>query len=474
MPDDAGRRIAGLVPPHVMRLLRSLWERGHAAWVVGGSLRDALAGRQATDWDVATDARPDRVVAIFPGSVYENRFGTVLVRSSEGSVEVTTFRRDHVYADHRRPDRVTFSDSLEQDLARRDFTVNALAWGHEASRNDEDAARLRLVDVVGGIADLEAGVLRTVGDPRLRFDEDALRLVRAARLAAQLAFQIEPGTLAAMRESAPLVQHVSSERVGEELRRMLSVPRPSRGLALLQDTGQLAYLLPELARQVGLPQNKVLGGDCWDHTLATVDAAAAIAPGDGRLAMAALLHDVGKPDTLQDGHFIGHDEAGAAIAERMLRTLAFPRAEAQPIVQLIRRHMFQYEATWSDAAVRRFIQRVGAGQVDGLLRLREADNVGSGLPADDGSIRALRARVQRELTRGSPLTLADLAVNGDDLCRELGIEPGPIVGRILQRLLESVVADPSRNTRWQCLVDARDWAHETGQPAASRVSPGSA
>jgi tRNA nucleotidyltransferase (CCA-adding enzyme) len=310
-----------------------------------------------------------------------------------------------------------------------------------------------------------------VGDPLLRFDEDALRMVRAARLAAQLDFGVEPVTLAAMGESAPLVQHVSSERVGEELRRLLRSPRPSRGLALLQDTGQLAYLLPELARQVGLPQSKVLGGDCWDHTLATVDAAATMAPGDGRLALAALLHDVGKPDTLQDGHFIGHDSVGADIAERMLRTLAIPRTEAGPIVELIRRHMFQYEASWSDAAVRRFIQRVGPGLVDDLLRLREADNVGSGLPADDGSLRALRNRVGSELQQGSPLTRADLAVNGGDLCRELGLTPGPLVGRILRRLLESVVSDPSRNTRWQCLVDAREWARAAGVGREAGVSP---
>ncbi len=448
----AAGRIGELVPDHVRALLEHLWDAGHAAYVVGGSLRDAILGLPAADWDVATDARPERLLALFPGSHYENRFGTVLVETPRGAVEVTTFRRDHRYGDHRRPEAVTFSDTLEEDLSRRDFTVNALAWGRAGT-----AAAPRLVDTSGGLADLRAGVLRAVGDPARRFDEDALRLVRAARLAGQLGFEIEPATLAAAHAAAHLVRYVSNERIGHELRRILSSARPSRGLVLLDAIGILPLILPELASEHGVPQHKVGARDCWEHTLVTVDAAAQLAPHGERLALAALLHDVGKPATLSDGHFYGHERVGADLADRILRRLAVPRAESVPVVRLVREHMFNYRADWSDAAVRRFIARVGVELLDDLLLLREADNLGSGLSAADASLDEFRARIRGELERGVPLGTRNLAVDGHDLQRELGIEPGPLVGTLLQRLLDSVVADPTRNTTRQLLMDAREW-----------------
>ena len=354
------------IPAHVMPILETLWSAGHAGYVVGGALRDSLLGRPANDWDVATDARPERLQTLFPDAHYENRFGTVLVPVEPGhAVEVTTFRRDIDYRDRRRPDRVEFSESLEEDLSRRDFTINALAYGSPAqseaplSGTGGGERVLELVDPADGRRDLVGRVLRAVGDPTKRFDEDALRLLRAVRLAIQLDFEIEPATLAALRAAAQHAATVSPERVGQELRKMLAVSEPSRGLRMLAETGLLAPLFPLLAGQLGVGQDKGPGVDLWEHTLRTLDAAARLSPGDETLAMAAMLHDCGKPETWADGHFIGHDTVGAERADELLRRMAIPRREAQPVVDLVRWHMFGYESRWTDGAVRRFIQKVG-------------------------------------------------------------------------------------------------------------------
>jgi tRNA nucleotidyltransferase (CCA-adding enzyme) len=446
-----GRAAAVSPPPDVHTVLETLWHAGHDAYLVGGCVRDELIGRTVSDWDVTTNARPERTHELFPTGRYENRFGTVTVPTGTRDVEVTTFRRDHRYGDHRRPDSVTFSDDLGEDLLRRDFTVNAIAWGRAAGAAEPE----KLVDPTDGLADLRRSLLRAVGDPATRFDEDALRLLRAARLSAELHFEIEPRTRSAMTAAASLVRFVSHERAGAELRRMVAADPPSGAFTILAGTGVLGHALPELAAQQGVPQDKQPGHDLWDHGLATVDAAAAIDPPNQVLRLAALLHDIGKPGTYADGHFLGHDRAGAQLAGSLLGRLAYPRRDAERVARLIAEHMFSYERRWTDAAVRRFIRRVGTDLVDDLLALREADNLGSGLPADAGHLDELRRRVQHELAAHRPLTLHDLAVNGDDLVRDLGITPGPLVGELLERLLGSVVADPRRNRRERLMADAR-------------------
>jgi tRNA nucleotidyltransferase (CCA-adding enzyme) len=438
------------LPADVERLLERLWHSGHAAYVVGGGLRDELLGRSATDWDIATDARPERLVELFPRGRYENRFGTVTI----DGIEATTFRRDHQYGDRRRPDAVTFTNDLASDLARRDFTVNAIAWGR-AGHETDDALAPGWVDPTGGLADLRDRQLRAVGEPERRFDEDALRLLRAARLAAQLDFEIEPATRAAMRSSAHLVEHVSAERVGAELRKMLRADPPSRGFVIMAETGLLEPLLPDLAAQRGLPQDKIPGHDLWQHSLLTLDAAAQLDPASDRLRLAALLHDIGKPATYAEGRFIGHDVEGARLAETLLSRLAWPRREIEPVVALVAGHMFSYERRWSDAAVRRFLRRTGRELVADQLRLRQADNVGSGLPADAGHLDELRDRIESVLREEPALSLAELAVDGNDLLAELELAPGPLVGELLDRLLELVIERPERNTRRELLGTAR-------------------
>lgn len=433
------------LPPSVDSLLERLWSHGHAAYVVGGSLRDALLGRTPADWDLATDARPDRLLAIFPGSVYENRFGTVAVREGDDVHEITTFRVDHDYADFRRPHRVEFGDRIEDDLARRDFTVNAMAWG-AAGETGGPARRPtpRLVDPFGGVADVDARTLRAVGDPAARFQEDALRMIRAIRLAATLDFEIEPATLGALRDRADLARHLSGERLAMELEKLLAAPRPSVGLRLLADTGLLAVVAPELAAQRGVPQNKVAGEDLWDHAIRTVDAASAGRP---IVRLAALVHDIGKPPTLDDGPFRGHEVVGATIAASLLDRLRMPKAVVERVVHLVSHHMFAYGPDWGDAGVRRFIRRVGRAQLEDLFALRAADNVGSGLPADAGGLDELRARVREQLAASAVLDRGGLAIDGDDLMRDLGMPQGPTLGRILDRLLEKVIADPTVNDR---------------------------
>ncbi|MEP7158779.1 MAG: HD domain-containing protein, partial [Chloroflexota bacterium] len=251
------------------------------------------------------------------------------------------------------------------------------------------------------------------------------------------------------------VRWVSSERIGDELRKMLAADPPSRAFAILAETGILEFCLPELAAQQGIAQDKAPGMDLWAHSLATLDAAANIRVGDSRLRLAALLHDIGKPGTLADGHFIGHDTEGARLAEALLPRLAFPRREAEAVAELVRHHMFSYEPKWSGAAVRRFIRRVGRDLVDDLLDLRAADNTGSGLPANAGHLDEMRKRVAAELAAGAPLSLRELAVHGDDLTAELAIAPGPVVGKVLEHLLGWVLDDPARNERKTLLDEAR-------------------
>lgn len=442
------------MPEPVTELLRTLWTAGRAAYVVGGSLRDALLGRRADDWDLATDALPEQTLAIFPDAAYENRFGTVVVRRQHQDYAITTFRSDHDYADFRRPHRVEFGTSLDEDLARRDFTVNAMAWGATPSNGVSQSSALRpaFIDPFGGRADVTARVLRAVGEAGTRFEEDALRMVRAVRLAATLGFSIEPATLDALRARAPLVAHLSGERVASELGKLLAAERPSIGLRLMADTGVLDQVSPDLAAQRGVAQNKIEGDDLWDHTLRTVDASLA----HPVVRLAALVHDIGKPATQADGHFYGHEVVGAEAAGRFLDRLNQPRIVIDRVTHLVRNHMFRYEPTWSDAAIRRFIGKVGHDVLDELFALREADNLGSGVPPTAGGLDELRRRVATELASGPVLDRYALAIDGNDLIVEFGLEPGPQLGRILDALVERVIEDPALNDAPALLLLARD------------------
>jgi tRNA nucleotidyltransferase (CCA-adding enzyme) len=277
-------------------------------------------------------------------------------------------------------------------------------------------------------------------------------MIRAVRLATTLGFSVEPETLAAIRERAPLVAHLSGERIAAELAKILGAERPSVGLRLLAETGLLDHIAPELAAQRGVVQNKIEGEDLWDHTLRTVDAA----PPHPIVRLAALVHDIGKPATQADGHFYGHETVGAEQARKMLERLNEPRAVIERVAHLVRQHMFKYEEGWSDTAVRRFIGKVGRDVLDELFALREADNVGSGVAPTADGLDELRARIAAELASGPVLDRYALAIDGNDLIVEFGLSPGPHLGRILDALVERVIEDPALNDAPALLMLARD------------------
>ena len=448
-PETAAQRLARIVPDAVVEVLGHLHASGHAGYVVGGSLRDALLGRDPADWDLATDALPDELVKLFHGAVYENRFGTVAIRRDDDVFEATTFRTEHDYADFRRPHRVEFGTDVIADLARRDFTVNAIAWGRAAAGDGPND----LVDPFDGVGDLGRRLLRAVGDPGARFREDALRMVRAVRLAAALEFEIEPETLAAIRANAGLVAHLSGERIGAELEKLLAAPRPSVGLRLAEETGLLAVIAPDLAAQVGIPQNKVPGDDLWAHTLRTVDAAPANRP---VVRLAALVHDIGKPATLSDGHFHHHDVVGRSAGGGLAAAAPVParrrrrRRAPRPAPHVLggpgplATRPSAASSSASEPGTSTTCSRCGGRTTSGpgcRPTTRRRSRSGPALDA--------------ELAAEAALDRYALVIDGDDLMRELRLEPGPRLGRMLDALVDRVVEDPALNERATLLLLAQ-------------------
>jgi poly(A) polymerase/tRNA nucleotidyltransferase (CCA-adding enzyme) len=443
------------VPPGVLAIATALRSAGGQAWVVGGAIRDLLLGRTINDWDLATDLVPDVVASLFRRTVEVGiRFGTVRVLYRGADCEVTTFRRDGLYTDARRPEEVSFTGSLKEDLVRRDFTINALAW---------DPVDGRLEDPAGGRTDLDARLIRAVGDPMKRFTEDGLRLLRAVRFAAQLDFDIEPATYRALLLCAPRIERISPERVRWELDRLLQAPRPSAALAVLHETGLLRRVLPELAACYGVTQNAHHAYDVFHHTLAAVDAA----PAARRLVrLAALFHDVGKPRTRGEKRavttFYAHQSVGRRLVDSAFRRLRYPNEDRERVGHLVQHHMFHYRPEWTDAAVRRFLRDVGEEHLDDLFALRAADSAGNGTRRGaTPELDELRRRIALEVERRSALTVRDLAVDGHDLMHELLIMPGPELGRILHALLDEVLDEPQRNERETLLARARE-IHRAG------------
>jgi tRNA nucleotidyltransferase (CCA-adding enzyme) len=473
---------AGDVPSDVVDVCRRLVAAGFEAWLVGGAVRDLLRGAKAKDFDVATSAAPQEVMGVFGKKrtiPTGEKHGTVTVLTDRAGarehVEVTTYRGEGAYSDGRRPDEVVFVRTIEEDLQRRDFTINAIAF---------DPLTSKLADPFGGQTDLAARLIRAVGVPLERFREDGLRAMRAVRFAAQLGFHIDEPTKLAIGDALDVFRKVSAERVRDELLKILSSPRPSVGLQLMLETGLLAETIPELLEGVGFTQNRFHAHDVWHHTLAAVDATelcdasneAAGAPWLWRFA--ALLHDVAKPrtaapkpDSPSENTFYRHEHVGAAMAEEIGRRLKLSTKEREAIVNLVGNHMFWYSPEWTDGTVRRFMSRVGVESLDGLFALRAGDVRARGHGEEPGGeIDELKRRIGEQLEQAAALKVTDLAVGGGDVMEVLGVKPGRIIGDVLKALLERVLDDAALNDRDALRALIPEVAREVGEAAQPKNS----
>lgn len=441
------------IPDEVKMIMRTLYDEGLEAFAVGGCVRDSLMGRNPEDWDLATNAEPERVQTLFKGKgfncFYENDFGTVGIvlsddpkRGFSNIVEITTYRTESTYSNKRHPDSVRWAKTIEEDLSRRDFTSNAIAV-------KIDGDEVETVDPYGGKKDIEERTIRAVGDPEKRFGEDALRMFRAVRFATTLNFDIESETFEAIKRNASWTAGVSKERVRDELIKMIMSERASDGVELLRSVGILDHVIPELVTGHGVAQNKHHIHDCYRHNLLTLDYAAKKGF-NLHVRMAGLLHDVAKPTVKSgegdDATFYNHEIVGAKMAREILHRLKFSKKDAAKIVKLVRYHLFYYNVDEvSEASVRRLVRQVGIEDMDDLLKLRMCDRIGSGVPkAEPYKLRHLKYLIDK--TSQDPISTKMLAVGGGDAMKILGLNPGPKVGWILNILLEQVLSDPGKNT----------------------------
>lgn len=445
------------VPAEVLAVLGRLHEAGHQAFLAGGCVRDLLLGRPSNDYDVATSARPEKVVELFPKVIPTGlQHGTVTVVVPAGDetrhVEVTTFRGEGAYLDGRRPASVTFLDDVEKDLARRDFTINAIAW---------DPLHDLVADPFDGVGDAARRLIRAVGVADDRFREDGLRSLRAVRFSSVLSFEIVDDTRRAIRENLDTFRKVAVERVREEFSKLLvNSPKPSRGIELLADTGLLAEFLPELLEGRGQAQNRYHRWPVWEHVLQVVDHA----PPRLEVRLGALLHDIAKTRCAalkDDGEysFHRHEFVGAEMSREILERLKYPGRTVDAVEHLVREHNWHYQPEWSDGAVRRKLAKLGSDEATlrDFFDLRAADIQGHGVHVDAGleNLRALRERFDRELAASNALTIKALAIDGRTLMSRLGLEPGPVVGETLRALLQHVIDHPEDNEETRLLEEAR-------------------
>lgn len=435
------------VPVEVSRVGEALRSSGFESYLVGGCVRDLIIGRAPKDWDITTNATPEEIQRLFPDSFYTNDFGTVGVKSgskdpSLSIIEVTPYRTESEYSDKRRPDKVEFGQSLEEDLARRDFTINAIAY---------DDSKGQIVDPYKGQYDIRARVLRTVRVPSERFEEDALRLMRAVRLVAELGFALDSETALAIQQTASNLGHISKERIRDEFVRILNSSQPMMALVLCEKLGLLKYIAPDLIRGIGVDQNQAHSYTVFEHNLRALQHAAD-KDWDFDIRLAALFHDISKPETRRwsdekcDWTFYGHDVVGSRVTRKALEDLKFSRETIDKVSKLVRWHMFFSDPDQiSLSAVRRMIRNVGEEYIWDLLNLRICDRIGTGRPKEQPfRFRKYKAMVEEALR--DPLSVKMLTINGSFLMSKFNIQPGPRLGWTLNALLEEVLEDPSKNT----------------------------
>ncbi|MCR4333403.1 MAG: HD domain-containing protein [Patescibacteria group bacterium] len=436
-----------LIPKEVEVVSNGLREAGFEAYLVGGCVRDLIIGLEPKDWDITTNAKPEEIQTVFPDSFYENNYGTVGVKTGVEDqrlaiVEVTPYRIESEYSDKRRPDSVAFGASLLEDLARRDFTINAIAL---------DDAKGHLIDPYGGQKDIKDKLVRAVGDASLRFNEDALRMLRAVRLVAELNFGIDGDTAAAISQNSEHLSHVSRERVRDELTRMLNSAQPMNALVLAQRLGILEFISADLIRGIGVEQNQAHSYDVFEHLMRSMQHAADKGwPFDIRLA--ALFHDVSKPETRcwseekKEWSFHGHEVVGSRVTKKALEDLHFSRETIDKVVKLVRWHMFFSDPEQITlSAVRRMIKNVGEENIWDLLNLRICDRIGTGRPKEQPfRFRKYKAMVEQALR--DPISVGMLKTGGEHIMEMFHVNPGPRIGWALNALLEEILDDSAKNT----------------------------
>ncbi|MDP3998381.1 MAG: CCA tRNA nucleotidyltransferase [bacterium] len=443
------------LPPEVEHIFRVFQKAEFEIYAVGGCVRDLITGRQVRDWDFTTNATPEEILNLFPGGFYDNLFGTVGIQQENGEIyEVTTYRTEGGYSDRRHPDVVKWGKTLEEDLARRDFTINAVAL--ELATNDPASPAggqrpTTIIDHYGGQKDIGSKLIRAVGDPQERFAEDALRLLRAVRIATELGFLIEEKTFQAIKDNAVLIKRIAGERIKTELFKILASDFPFEGFTLLRSSGLLAEILPEVDEGFSVPQKSPGRHHIYDvgtHSLLSLKHCPSK---DSLVRFATFLHDVGKPAVFKKDEkgvttFYNHEIIGASIVRNIAERLAFSKKDREKFVALVRWHQFTVDELQTDSAIRRFIRRVGPENLKDIFDLRVGDRLGGGcVTATSWRLRKFMDRVI-EVQKHTP-SVEDLKVNGHDVMKELGTGPGPKVGEILNLLFTEITDDPTKNNR---------------------------
>lgn len=455
------------IPKHVLDIKKKFEDSGFEIYLVGGCVRDLLIKRPIKDWDLTTNATPEQMLALFSNAFYNNQFGTVGIPLPDleetehtGVIEVTTFRTEHGYKDRRHPEKVEWGKTVEEDLSRRDFTINAMALQLEVGSKTEE---VRIIDPYGGQDDLNNKLIRAVGDPALRFKEDALRLMRAIRFATQIGFDIEVNTLKEIIHDAPLLAEISKERVRDELMKILASDYPYEGIMLLKNTNLLQHIIPELLEGIDLSQarpGRHHKDDVFTHNALSLKYCPSTDP---VVRFATLIHDIGKSRVAgkdEQGYiiFYNHEVAGSRLAYEICDRLRFSKKDKAKVCKLIRWHMFTVDEHITDSAVRRFIRRIGVDNVKDMMDLRVGDRLGGGTQtAESWRLKLFKKRVEEQLAP-APFSIKDLAIDGNDIMKELNIKPGRQIGELLQKLFEEVDEDLEKNTKEYLLKRTKELA----------------
>ena len=433
------------IPKEIKNIFEKLEKQGFESFAVGGCVRDLIMGKDPEDWDITTNASPEKIQEIFPDCFYENNFGTVTVKTESEdpalkTIQITPYRIEAKYTDKRHPDEIKFAEKLEEDLSRRDFTINALALSKEG----------KIIDLFDGQKDIKGKKIRTVGNPESRFGEDALRLLRAVRFATVLGFEIEEKTLEAIKEKAVWLKMISMERIRDEFIKIINSKNADKGIEILRKTGLLNFIVPELLEGVDVEQNLHHIYSVWEHNVRALRYAVEKNYSTD-VKIASLFHDIAKPRTKRGegkyATFYGHDVVGAKMTVKILERLKFPKKQIEKIARLVRWHLFYYNVDEvTERSVRRLLTKMGKEDMKELIRVREADRIGSGVPkAKPYKLRHLEYVIDK--VSSDPISAKMLAIDGNDLMKELGLEPGPKIGLLLSSLLASVLEDPALNKK---------------------------